>query len=58
MMVVFGLRMAIERIPVKGDLLQLDDLFYEVEKVLFNDDDIQASSIITREFRFEVRRIY
>ncbi len=30
----FRYRMAVERIPVKGDLLQLDDLLYEVEKVL------------------------
>jgi hypothetical protein len=32
--------MAVERIPVRGDLLQLDGFFYEVEKVLFSDNGI------------------
>lgn len=36
----FRYRMAVERIPVKGDLLQLDGFFYEVEKVLFSDNGI------------------
>jgi hypothetical protein len=36
----FRYRMAVERIPVRGDLLQLDGFFYEVEKVLFSDNDI------------------
>ncbi len=30
--------MKLERVPVKGDLLQLDGFFYEVEKVLFSDN--------------------
>ena len=36
----FRYRMAVERIPVKGDLIQLDGFFYEVTKVLFSDNDI------------------
>ncbi|MGK7934772.1 MAG: hypothetical protein AB4206_03055 [Xenococcaceae cyanobacterium] len=36
----FRYRMAVERIPVAGDLLQLDGFFYEVEKVLFSDNGI------------------
>jgi hypothetical protein len=30
--------MKVERVPVKGDLMQLDGFFYEVEKVLFSDN--------------------
>ena len=36
----FRYRMAVERILVKGDLIQLDGFFYEVTKVLFSDNDI------------------
>ncbi len=36
----FRYRMAVERIPVKDDVLQLDGFFYEVEKVLFSDNGI------------------
>ena len=34
----FRYRMKVERVPVKGDLMQLDGFFYEVEKVLFSDN--------------------
>jgi hypothetical protein len=30
--------MKMERVPVKGDLMQLDGFFYEVKKVLFSDN--------------------
>ncbi len=40
MTAVFATLMAVERIPVSGDLLQLDGFFYEVEKVLFSDNGI------------------
>jgi hypothetical protein len=30
--------MKVERVPVKGDFMQLDGFFYEVEKVLFSDN--------------------
>lgn len=36
----FRYRMAVERIPVQGDLLQLDGFFYAVEKVLFSDNGL------------------
>jgi hypothetical protein len=32
--------MKVERVPVKGDLMQLDGFFYEVEKVLFSDNSV------------------
>ncbi len=50
--------MAVERIPVKGDLLQLDGFFYEVEKVLFSDNGIPRVLLSFREFGFEFRRIH
>lgn len=31
-------RIKLERVPLKGDLMQLDGFFYEVEKVLFSDN--------------------
>ncbi len=34
----FRYRIKAERVPVKGDLLQLDGFFYEVEKVLLSDN--------------------
>lgn len=34
----FRYRMKVERVPVKGDFMQLDGFFYEVEKVLFSDN--------------------
>ncbi|ACK70870.1 hypothetical protein PCC7424_3908 [Gloeothece citriformis PCC 7424] len=34
----FRYRIKVERVPVKGDFMQLDGFFYEIEKVLFSDN--------------------
>ena len=34
----FRYPMTVERVPVKGDFMQLDGFFYEVKKVLFSDN--------------------
>ncbi|MDY6897941.1 MAG: hypothetical protein SWZ49_07650 [Cyanobacteriota bacterium] len=50
--------MAVERIPVKGDLLQLDGFFYEVEKVLFSDNGIPRVLLSQENLDLRKGRIY